>query len=167
VSYFIRRGIELWLLNSFWPLPGVRDMEAFSRSATSPDEYLNALSHLSGQPIFLETKNFRGAVDDFIGATEALPSGLDYRLRTWLLLLIYDGLNIFCRNQGLTPLRGFEEQELVHLNSPCFPRSVRAAAGEVLNYMRSYPLKYFLAPRAKIRGSLARQLLIDLAAGVS
>jgi len=123
---------------------------------------LTALERLAGQPFALEQRTFADAVDEFLFALSKSSSSLNYELKSWFLLLTYDGLNIFFRNNFLPTLTGFRQNELADISSSPYPEAVRSAACEVLNYLQNYPLKYFLSPSAKIPGALASQILTDL-----
>jgi hypothetical protein len=126
------------------------------------ERHIRILAELLDKPIALERRSFQNAVEDFAVATDLAPAALDYRLKTWFLLLVFDGLNLFCAKYGLRELVSLDEKTMCYLSSSSFPSSVQAAAREVLSYLRGYPLKYFLRPEAKIRAAGARKLLVDL-----
>lgn len=125
--------------------------------------YISALFSLTGAGVVVQEKEYGAAVEDFVGAARSRRGRLSYGLRAWFLLLVYDGLNMFCQKEGLPPLIGFAEDNLILLSSPGIPGGARSAAGEVLSYMRSYPLKYFLDRGRGLDTSRAEQVLSDLA----
>lgn len=88
---------------------------------------------------------------------------LGYLLRSWFLLLVYDGLNLFCVENNIRELSSFDVARLGHFALPEHPGPVRNAAIESLEYLHNYPLKYFLLDESKIPLNRARNVLMDLA----
>ena len=89
---------------------------------------------------------------------------LGYRLRRWFLLLVYDGLNLYSKNNHKVELTSFAEEDLSALTGADLPDPVRQAATQSLSYMRNYHLKYVFAEERKIRSDRACQALERLAA---
>ena len=83
-------------------------------------------------------------------------------MRTWFLLLVYDGLNLYCCQNGLRELRSFNFERLIEFTRPHLPQPVKNAALEGLEYLRNYPLKYFLLEESKIPLNSACNVLVDL-----
>jgi predicted nucleotidyltransferase len=127
--------------------------------------YTFALSQLLNTDIPLTEKPYSTAVEDFAREAEHLR-GLNYRLRTWFLLLVYDGLNLYCNRANLPTLTSFEPQSLVRMTSSESPSSVANAAKETLDYIHDYRLKYFLCGDAKIKADCASDNLRLLASEV-
>jgi hypothetical protein len=91
---------------------------------------------------------------------------LDFGLRSWFLLLVYDGLNLYCGKHGRGGLTSFSEPGLIRLDGPAFPKPVRAAAAQSVEYLRNYHRKYTLSEGFKIRSDRACPILSELVAVV-
>jgi hypothetical protein len=127
-----------------------------------------ALNRMVGLVGKVNERPYQDAVQEFLTAAMNYPMRLGYRLRTWFLLLVYDGVNLYSRDAGLRALTSFNEQPLVGLmNSEAVPEPVRRAATLGVEYLRNYPLKYFLLEDSKIPTNDACSCLLDLARLVS
>lgn len=124
--------------------------------------HLRALTRLTGQAVDVSERTFEEAVGEFV-AVAASVQGLNYRLRTWFLLLVYDGLNLYCETAGLRPMESFEPTELERIVSPRAPDCVAEAVRQALQWIHDYRLKYFLNKSAKIDGRIASRLLVEFA----
>jgi predicted nucleotidyltransferase len=142
--------------------PSGANSSGYLRSEEELKRHIYCLSDLLGMPVTMEERCFGDAAEEFSSVAGFVPTGLDYRLKTWFLLLVFDGLNLFCAKNGFPELVSLDEVTMTYLSSSFFPHSVQAAAREVLCYLRGYSLKYFLHPEAKIRSEGARKLLLDL-----
>jgi predicted nucleotidyltransferase len=109
------------------------------------------LSAIIGTSIDIRRVHYTEAVDDFVKAVGAEKGDrLGYKFRTWFLLLIYDGLNLFCASHKADLLTSFSELPFIHLTDSAFPDAIRGAAYEALDYLHNYPLRYFLLEQSKI-----------------
>lgn len=131
--------------------------------------YVSCLGRFVGRAVHVTARQYADLVATFLNATQSGPRRLDYRLRSWFLLLVYDGLNLFCVSEGLPPIRSMDQQQLTILQAYRCPPSIEEATDTVLRYLKSYPLKYFLRNDTKIDTQLARRILrnVSLAGGVS
>lgn|SRR5215469_3873101 len=123
-------------------------------------DYFSALTALIGTSVPVLERSYSEAVDEFITAAASFH-GLNYRLRTWFLLLVYDGINLHCRRANTPPLTSFQAERLQEI-ALCLPPSAAIAATQTLEYIRDYHLKYFLNKDTKIstkRGIDALQML--------
>lgn len=109
---------------------------SYLRDQGELERHIRILAELLERPIALERRSFQDAVQDFAVATDLVPLALDYRLKTWFLMLVFDGLNLFCAKYGLRELVSLDETTMCYLSSSSFPSSVQAAAREVLSYLR-------------------------------
>jgi len=125
-------------------------------------DYARALQSVAGVPLFVSEVSYEDAVSSFLMASERQTRGLDYRLRVWFLLLVYDGLNLYCKSAGRKPLVGFRIGLLMELRDSGAPPAIRAAAGDTIDFIRRYPLKYFLEEEEKISPNRARRVLEDI-----
>lgn len=125
-------------------------------------DYAEALQRVAGVPLFVSDVSYEEAVSDFLIASERQTRGLDYRLRVWFLLLVYDGLNLYCRSTGREPLIGFRNGPLMELRDSGASPAIRAAAGDTIDFIRRYPLKYFLEEEERISPNRARRVLEDI-----
>lgn len=123
-----------------------------------------ALGAVVAEPLTVTDRPYREAVAEFTAACCGGPRGLGYRLRRWFLLLVYDGLNLYSKNNHRAELTSFAEADLSALTGADLPDPVRRAATQSLNYMRNYHLKYVFAEERKIRSDTACQTLERLAA---
>jgi predicted nucleotidyltransferase len=128
----------------------------------SLDSSVLALGRIVGKTFRLTTNSYQEAVEAFLNAAQCYPLHLGYRLRTWFLLLVYDGLNLYCCQNHLQELRSFNFERLGELTQPDLPLPVKNAALESLEYLRNYPLKYFLLEESKIPLNSACSVLVDL-----
>lgn len=145
--------------------PGQSDSQ---RTLPSLVDCMAALARFTCSPILDIQATFLNAVQPFMNAVAQRAHGrLDYRLRTWFLLLVYDGLNLFCKRKGIPELTSFDCLRLNDFLFPSFPRPVRCAAAVSVDYLHNYPLKYFLLEESKIPASRAGEILSDLVAEVS
>jgi predicted nucleotidyltransferase len=125
-------------------------------------QFLAALTAISGADIAVAEQPYRGAVDEFLAAAMAHPLRLGYQLRTWFLLLVYDGLNLYCEETSEAQITALSEDQILQLTSPHHPEEVRRAATLSVAYLRNYPLKYFLLEESKIATNEACSALFDL-----
>ena len=124
--------------------------------------YTSALAELIGKPVQPVEHSYTEATEEFI--TTAAPfRGLNYRLRTWYLLLVYDGINLYCQKADIPPLTSFQPESLEKILSNRLPSPVESAARQVLSHIRDYRLKYFLNEDAKINAEHASDTLKSLA----
>lgn len=126
------------------------------------DASVVALGEIVGKTFELTLKSYQDAVEGFLNAALSFPLRLGYRLRTWFLLLVYDGLNLYCYQNGLRELKSFNFERLSEFTQPSQPQPVKNAALESLEYLRNYPLKYFLLEESKIPLNSACNVLVDL-----
>ncbi len=75
-------------------------------------------------------------------------------MRVWLLL--------YCKSAGREPLVGFRNERLKELRDSNAPSAVKAAARDTIEFIRRYPLKYFLKEEEKISPIRARRILEDI-----
>ncbi|MFZ0737234.1 MAG: nucleotidyltransferase domain-containing protein [Candidatus Acidiferrales bacterium] len=119
----------------------------------------NALASLSRVEMDVVPMPYEKAVHSFDEALGERDRALDYRLRMWFLLLVYDGLNLYCSKVGSKPLTSFSEPALRGLVDSESPEPVCCAVGETISYLHRYPLKYFLSEESKINARNARAIL--------
>jgi predicted nucleotidyltransferase len=124
----------------------------------------SALGTLVHQSFDLTLMPYSLAIEKFLSATQSHQGGLGYRMRSWFLLLVYDGLNLFCRCNGLPELRSFNAETLSNFTAEGMPKPIVRAALLGLEYLRNYPLKYFLLDESKISLSDACSALVALSA---
>jgi hypothetical protein len=136
-------------------------LQSIGGQLPSLDESVIALGGIVGVTSDLTPKSYQAAVEDFLDAAQCCPR-LGYRLRTWFLLLVYDGLNLYCYRNGVRELRSFNCERLTEFARPDLPQPVRNGALESLEYLRNYPLKYFLLEESKIPLKSACSVLVDL-----
>jgi hypothetical protein len=156
----------LRVLNSNFFSGGTHDLAPVSLAADGALQgYVSHLSRLTETPLRILERPYEEAVAEFVAAAGD-HQGLNYRLRTWFLLLAYDGLNLYRRKVGLPPLVSFEREALEELLSGSAPLPIKIAAEQTLSCIRDYRFKYFLNKRAKIGADLAGQALSALASEV-
>jgi len=127
------------------------------------DYYISALSELAGvAPYIIAERPFMEAVAEFESAANESKK-LNYRLRTWFLLLAYDGLNLYSRTVGCPPLTSLSTESIEALASRDLPPSVAATALLTLECIRDYRLKYFLGNDTNGRPERAVTALHELA----
>lgn len=129
-------------------------------NALSP--YASALAELIDTPVLILENSYTEAVAEFIAAAAPFR-GLNYRLRTWFLLLVYDGINLYCRRADIPPLTSFQPECLEKMLSTRLPSPLASAARQTLGHIRDYRLKYFLNKDAKISVERASDTLQSLA----
>jgi hypothetical protein len=112
-------------------------------------EYVAALAETVNEEVRVSNRSYGDAVEEFRTAVAPYRS-LNYRLRMWFLLLVYDGLNLFCRKSAIRPLTSFHADRLEALLSASVPPAVSGAAEQVLSHIRDYRLKYFLSDRTRV-----------------
>jgi predicted nucleotidyltransferase len=125
-------------------------------------EAIQALGRLVDRPFTVSERSYGEAVQEFVCANRPKSRRLGYGLRTWFLLALYDGLNLYCQKHGMRILETFSEPALLELTDPDLPEAVRKAAQVGLDYLRNYTLKYFLLNERKISFDHACKALIDL-----
>lgn len=155
---------QLRVLNANFFSGGKFDQETLRELLECPpalDACITALGRLVGKRIAVSRKTYSDAVREFVDAAQNHPY-LGYRLRTWFLLLVYDGLNLFCQSHKTPTLTLFSADRLVKLAVGNFPLAVRDAALQSLEYLRNYPLKYFLLEESKIPLERACTVLTQL-----
>jgi len=123
-----------------------------------------ALGELVGRTFDVTERSYYAAVQEFLAACAGSPSALGYRMRSWFLLLIYDGLNLYARSHRRQELTSFSEDALLELTDPGVPKPVIAAAAQGLSYIRNYHVKYFFSEERRIRADKACRLLEGLTA---
>lgn len=123
---------------------------------------LAALGSVVGRSLKLSEKPFSEAVAEFDSACSSAPSTLGYGMRTWFLLLMYDGLNLFARRDNVQPLSSFTEPELLRFVDLQHPAPVQAAAQQGLTYIRNYHTKYVLSPARRMSSRDAAYILQGL-----
>jgi predicted nucleotidyltransferase len=156
-------------------LSGLRPLNANFFSGQTPSAHQNWVEDLSSLPAYtyalsqllntdipLAEKPYQEAVDDFAREVRHLRC-LNYRLRTWFLLLVYDGLNLYCHRADVPTLTSFKPRSLLRMASSQSPFSVATAAKQTLEYIHDYRLKYFLCREAKIKADRASDVLRSLA----
>jgi len=111
---------------------------------------VQSLCALIKHPVLLTEKPYALAVSEFIEDTKRKTVRLGYRLRTWFLLLVYDGISLFCKQRGLKELTNLSETTIIAFTAAEFPSALRYAAIRTLDYLHNYPLKYFLLEESKI-----------------
>lgn len=124
--------------------------------------YAVALGELIDAPVQVLERSYTEAIDGFIEAAAPFR-GLNYRLRTWYLLLAYDGINLYCQKEGIPPLTSFRPECLEKVQSRSIPSSVASAVRQTLRHIRDYRLKYFLNKDARINAECASDTLRSLA----
>jgi predicted nucleotidyltransferase len=156
---------QLRVLNANFFSGGELDREflhGVSGQLPGPEASARALGEIVGRRFELALKTYRGAVEAFLDAAERHPLRLGYRLRTWFLLLVYDGLNLYCAQSNIRELRSFNAERLTEFTRSELPQPVKDAAFESLEYLRNYPLKYFLLEESKIPLNSACNVLVNL-----
>jgi predicted nucleotidyltransferase len=111
---------------------------------------IQALGSLCGQSINVIDSTYDQAVTKFVEICRTQSRRLGYKLRTWFLILLYDGLNLYCAENGIPQLMAFTETGLLGFVESEMPSEIRNAASVGIDYLRNYPLRYFLLERSKI-----------------
>lgn len=122
-----------------------------------------ALTSLAGVSMSVDAVPYAEAVRFFEEAVGSRGRGLDYRLRMWFLMLVYDGLNLYRTKTRRAPLTSFAEAALQGIVQGDNPEGVRHAARDAVLYLHRYPLKYFLSEDSKIDPRTSRNILRQLA----
>jgi predicted nucleotidyltransferase len=125
-----------------------------------------ALGELVGRPLQATEHPYSWAVLEFAKGCSGRSMPLDFGLRSWFLLLVYDGLNLYCRKHGRSELTSFREAALTELDEPALPKPVRAAAAQSVDYLKNYHRKYMLSQGFKISSDRACHILNELAAAI-
>lgn len=120
--------------------------------------YLTALGTVAGVTVEASPVTYSEAVHLFEAALGRRTRPLDYRLRMWFLLLVYDGLNAYCANSGRGCLYTLSESSLLALSHDA-PPAIHRACEETIDYLHRYPLKYFLTDDKKIPTNTAQLVL--------
>jgi predicted nucleotidyltransferase len=160
LKYQINILSGLRTLNSNFFLSGCTDVEDCSYERLQVAS--QALSSVLKRPVLLGQRSYHQAVSSFITSCIGERDRLGYKLRTWFLMLLYDGLNLFSELHGFPLLTGFTEENLLGLIASDAPLEIRTAASVGLDYLRNYPLRYFLFGRSKIPVSQACNALLGI-----
>ena len=166
----IRFLSDLRVLNANFFSGGVPFPQVLASTGREPtvEGSVAALTSLVRSDAQVKERAYGEAVNEFLDAALRHPLRLGYRLRTWFLLLVYDGLNLYLRNENLPVLNSFSELPLSRLVTPAnAPEPVRQAASLGLEYLRNYPLKYFLLEDSKIPTDEACSCLFNLTKVIS
>lgn len=123
----------------------------------------SALGELVGKPLRINEQPYGAAVTDFINASKTGNTTLLYKLRSWFLLLVYDGLNIYARKRHKSEITSFSENTLRSFTSRREPEPVIAAASQSLSYIRNFHIKYSFSEEQRIRVDDACRILEGLA----
>lgn len=124
---------------------------------------VEALNRMAESNIRLSERPYTDAVGDFLNIAVNYPRRLGYCLRTWFLLLVYDGINLYLSKDKHPILTSFSELPLLTIAmSDSAPEPIRRAASLGCEYLRNYPLKYFLLEDSKIDSHDAFNSLLDL-----
>lgn len=157
-----KEGVELLstlrVLNSNFFTGGL-DAEGQGEATRSVLQQTNALASLARVEMGVIPLPYERAVHSFDEALGERSRALDYRLRMWFLLLVYDGLNLYCSKVGSKPLTNLSEPALQSLVGGECPAPVCCAVEETISYLHRYPLKYFLGEESKINAGSARAIL--------
>jgi predicted nucleotidyltransferase len=120
--------------------------------------YISSLAAFIDRSVVVFERPYSEAVEEFSRAAAPFR-GLNYRLRTWFLLLVYDGINLYCQRADIPPLTSFQPERLEEMVSNRLPAPVATAARQTLIHIRDYRLKYFLNKDAKIMAERAIDVL--------
>jgi predicted nucleotidyltransferase len=154
---------KLRVLNAnFFSGASIDDSSVSAGRDNSLSVLISALSELVGRPILLATRPYGEAIEEFAQAA-AGAKVLNYRLRMWFLLLVYDGLNLYFCSKGNSEITSFAPEPLQRLTHQPWPAAVSNAMTNVLDHIRNYHLKYFLDEDWKIVGERATHTLQALA----
>ncbi len=121
-----------------------------------------ALASLVRAQVDVKLASYGEAVEEFDMAVGDRRRALDYRLRMWFLLLVYDGLNLYCSQVSRKHLNNLSDAALGELVDRETPEAISHAVSETTNYLHRYPLKYFLSEESKISAQSARNILQGL-----
>lgn len=153
-------------LNSNFFLGGATK-PALGRDQTLFETSVSALSEFCGLEFELDPLSYSEAVLQFAKESENCHQSLDYRLRTWFLLLAFDGFNQYCSLIGQDPMSDLSEGTLVRFTGVDHPQPIARTATETIDYLHRYPLKYFLNAESKIASKVAIELLDSISDVVS
>lgn len=168
VRQFIDSLSGLRLLNTNFFVGGeMAEGGGFCGTEDNLRSYLHDLGRFAMSPLNPACRGYEDAVAEFSSEARDEVHGLEYRMRVWFLLLVYDGLNLYFRQRRLPTLHSFDICNLTSFDSAAHPEAVRVAIREAIEYMRSYPLKYFLLENARIPSERAQATLSGLADLVS
>jgi predicted nucleotidyltransferase len=156
----VERLSKLRSLNSNFFTGGRAEEQHLTESAFF--EQTGALASLVRVEMSVISSSYETAVLLFDEAVGQTNRALDYRLRMWFLLLVYDGLNLYRSRVGIEPLTNLSESALRGIVHSTDPESIRCAAEETVRYLRRYPLKYFLSEEARINAQSAQTILHKL-----
>ena len=132
--------------------------EGNNRTSSCVLQHTKALASLAHVEMEISQVPYENAVHLFEESLGQRKCGLDYRLRMWFLILVYDGLNLFRCRTGDEPLTDFSESALLELKKRS-PEPIRFAIQEAVSHLHRYPLKYFLNDSARIDVQSARRAL--------
>jgi len=118
-----------------------------------------ALASLVQLQVNVKPMPYGEAVAKFTAEIGDRRRALDYRLRMWFLLLVYDGLNLYCSRVGRRTLNNLSDLALRSLLGTKEPKAISDAISETREYLSRYPLKYFLSDESKIGALKAREIL--------
>lgn len=150
---------QLRALNSNFFTGGYTVEQLPDRDWKSVFRLTSALASLVGVTLPMMATPYAKNIEHFDQALGNRSRALDYRLRMWFLLLLYDGLNLYCCKAGIEPLTNLSESALRPLTDSRKPRPIRDAAEEAILYLHRYPLKYFLSDESKIGVYSAQSIL--------
>lgn len=153
---------QLRTLNSNFFTGGYPVEELPDSDMSSVFHIADALASLAGVALPIEAAPYAKNIERLDRALGNRSRPLDYRLRMWFLLLLYDGLNLYSSKAGLKPLTNYSESALRTLADSGSPRPIRDAAEEAILYLHRYPLKYFLSDESKIGVHRAQSILHSL-----
>jgi predicted nucleotidyltransferase len=125
------------------------------------EDCVSALCEVAGIRAEVRDQSYKDAVAELERASCAREHA-NYKLRTWFLLLAYDGLNLFRRNNGQPPLVSFDPSKLEEMIAAPQPPAVTTAALQALECIRNYRAKYFLNSRANLSMPSAVAVLASL-----
>ena len=152
---------KLRVLNSNFFTGGLAPENSREHQESIP-RHANALASLARTEMQVPTTSYESAVREFDDEVGERRITLDYRLRMWFLLLVYDGLNLYCSSIGSEPLTNLSESALLRLAGRNAPEPIRSAVEQTIEYIHRYPLKYFLSEEAKISAHAARMILYGM-----
>jgi predicted nucleotidyltransferase len=154
----VERLSTLRLLNSNFFTGGSSALTS-SEGRDSLQAKTHALASLVQVQIDVKLASYGDAIEEFEIAVGDRKRALDYRLRMWFLLLVYDGLNLYCSRHGRGLLTSFSECALSELIERDTPEAISHAISEAKDYLYRYPLKYFLSDESKISAQGSRTIL--------
>jgi predicted nucleotidyltransferase len=160
---FVDALAELRVLNSNFFAGGTKSLApGWLRTDKALLSSVSALSRLVSAPVTVIERRYGDAVAEFAAAVGRCQR-LNYRLRTWFLLLAYDGLNLYCQSFERPTLTSLRPEILEDVLSYHPPSAVVILTEKVLECTRDYRLKYFLHNDAKVSAVRAIDSLRALA----